>query len=470
MIVRWPHLLTLSLLLAAAPRAAVAQTPLGADEVLRSVEQSLPLLERARLDVDVARGEALEARGAFDLTVKAQGLSVRGFYDNDRVEGLLTQPLAPLGLSAFGGYRAGRGAFAPYDGKAQTLSDGELSVGFQLPLLRDRAIDARRAGRQVTDVGIVRAERGLDKARLTLFKEALGAYWDWVAAGRQRDVAKALLDLAVARDEQLADAVALGQTAPVERTDNLRAILQRRSALALAERQLQMTAIDLSLYVRAADGAPVRPAAERLPRLPTPVAGPEPDETTEIDTALARRPELQALRLERDQQQTALRLAENRVLPSLNLFSQVSRDYGSGAASRAGSSFEAGLAFELPVQRRAATGKSLQAQAKLSGLAQQLRWAEDQVRADVQDALSALATARDVLDVVSEEVRVARELEGLERDRFLLGDSTQFLVNLRELATADAALREAKALADYQKALVSVDGATGRLLDRAPRP
>ena len=75
---------------------------------------------------------------------------------------------------------------------------------------------------------------------------------------------------------------------------------------------------------------------------------------------------------------------------------------------------------------------------------------------------------RAVLDVVSEELQVARELEALERDRFALGDSTQFLVNLRELATADAALREARALADYQKALVAVESATGRLLDRAP--
>ena len=64
----------------------------------------------------------------------------------------------------------------------------------------------------------------------------------------------------------------------------------------------------------------------------------------------------------------------------------------------------------------------------------------------------------------------ARELEGLERDRFQLGDSTQFLVNLRELNTADAAFREVKALADYQKALVDFEAASGRLVDRLPPP
>jgi outer membrane protein TolC len=158
------------------------------------------------------------------------------------------------------------------------------------------------------------------------------------------------------------------------------------------------------------------------------------------------------------------------VLPSLDLYSEFARDFGTGPDSRAGSSFQGGLIFELPFQRRKATGKSLQAQAKLSALTQDLRWAEDRVRADVQDALSALRAARAVLAVVSEELDVARELEQLERDRFALGDSTQFLVNLRELATADAALREARALADYQKALVQVEAATGRLLQRIPNP
>lgn len=468
--VRGTGILMLALGLMADRAPALAQAPLAADEVLISVERALPLLERARRDVDAARGAALEARGAFDLTVKAEGRSVRGFYDNDRAKGVLEQPLAALGLNTFAGYRVGRGAFAPYEGKAQTLSDGEWTAGVELPLLRDRAIDTRRAGRQVADLGVEAASRRLDKARLTFFKDALAAYWNWVAAGRQRDVARALLDLAVARDEQLADAVSLGQIAPVERTDNQRAILQRRSALATADRLLQLHAIELSLYLRAVDGSPVRPPAGRLPEMPPAQPGPLPDEAAEVAAALARRPELQALRVKREQQQAELRLAENGILPALDLFAEVASDSGTGAPSRAGSSFETGVVFQLPVQRRRATGKSLQAQATLSGLAQELRWAEDQIRAEVQDAISALEAARAVLDAVAEEVRVARELEGLERDRFLLGDSTQFLVNLRELATADAALREVKALADYQKALVSVEGATGRLLDRVRAP
>ena len=456
--------------------AARAQSPapsaplLTPTELLGSVERALPLLERARQDVAIAEGEAREARGMFDLSLEASVKTVRGYYDSERLSGILEQPLATLGMTTYGGYRLGRGVFAPYDSRSQTLSDGEFTGGVQLPLLRNRATDPRRAAQQVTALGVEVAERGLDKARLTYFKQALAEYWDWVAAGQQLRVARGLLDLAEARDQQLADAAALGQIAPVERTDNRRAILQRRSALLLAERQLQMKTIDLSLYLRAPDGTPVRPGEHRLPPLPPPMPQPEPDETEALRLAFERRPELEALRIKRAQQAVELRLAENAVLPTLDLFSEVSRDVGSGPASRSGQGLEAGVTFQLPFQRRKATGKVVQVRGKLAGLDQDLRWAEDEIRADVQDALSAGRAARLVLDVVTEELTVARELESLERDRFALGDSTQFVVNLRELATADAALREARARADHQKALVAVDAATGRLLEWPTRP
>lgn len=447
---------------------AAAQSVLTDREVLESVARALPQLERARQQVRLAEGEATESRGAFDLKVKADALGTRGYYDNERFKAVIEQPLAPLGLTTFGGYRAGSGVFAPYDGKAQTLSDGELLAGFSLPLLRNRGIDDRRAGVRVADLGVELAGRDLEKARLTAYKEALSEYWDWVSAGQQRRVAQSLLDIAEARDGQLGDAVALGQVAAIERTDNLRAILQRRSALATAQRQLELQSIDLSLYLRGADGLPVRPAGDRLPALPDAAAPADPDEATAIADALARRPELRALRLKRAQQDVELNLAGNGLLPELDLYAQSSRDYGTGPVSRTGTDVEVGFTFELPFQRRKAEGKTAQVRAKQAVIDQELRWAEDKIRAEVQDALSALTAARAVLAAVSEELAVARELEMLERDRFDLGDSTQFMVNLRELTTADAALRQARALADVQKALVGVEAATGRLLDRVP--
>jgi outer membrane protein TolC len=442
---------------------AVPAAPLEVSEVLASVDRTFPLLERTRRDLDVAAGQALEARGAFDLKIKAEGETLDGFYDNDRFKTSVEQPLAPLGLTLFGGYRASRGKFPSYDEKA-LASEGEFSAGVNLPLLRNRAVDQRRADVRIGDLGVDVAAQNVAKARLSFFKDALKQYWDWVAAGRQFGVARGLLDLAERRDVDLAEAVGLGQLAPVERTDNLRAILQRRSALVTAQRVTEATAIDLSLFYRAPDGTPLRPTMDRVPgTLPEPAPLSPDDELRAIDEALRRRPEIVGLRAKRAQQEVETRLAGNTLLPTLDLFSDISEDYGERALS-------AGVFFELPLQRRKAQGKTRQAQAKLAAIDLDLRYAMDSVRADVQDAASALRAAYASVDLVRQELKVARELEGLERDRFQLGDSTQFLVNLRELNTADAAFREVKALADYQKALVDFEAATGALLDRVPPP
>ena len=445
-----------------------AQAPLEPTEVIRAVERALPLLEQARRDVDIAAGDLTAARGAFDLGVSATSRQLDGEYDNTRFSGLLEQPLTTWGATAYGGYRTGRGTFAIYDGKAETTSAGKVLAGVEVPLLRGRAIDDRRAGRTVAEIGLERSTRQLEAARLGFYTTALSRYWDWVAAGRQLEVARALLALAEARDSQLADAAALGQIAAIERTDNQRAILQRRAALASAERLTEQTAIALSLYYRGADGAPVRPSSDRLPPPAMAASREVPDEAAQIAAALERRPEVQNSRLARERRRVTLRLAENTRLPSLNFFSEVSRERSEG--SKGGGSLEIGVTFKLPVQRRKAVGQTLRAEAALSRADLDVRWTEDQVRAEVQDELSAVRAAAAIRDVVTAEVLVARELERLERDRFELGDSTQFMVNLRELAAADAAVREVRARADYEKAVVRLDRATGRLLDRVPAP
>jgi cobalt-zinc-cadmium efflux system outer membrane protein len=460
--------LAVVLVLAAAPSTARAQAALTPHDVLRAVDRALPLIEQARRDVDAAAGDLVSARGAFDLSLSATGRRLDGEYGNSRLTTMLEQPLTTWGATAYGGYRAGRGTFADYDGKAETTGSGEILAGLEVPLLRGRAIDGRRAGTATAELGVERASRQLDAVRLGHLTAALSSYWDWVAAGRQLAVARALLTLAEVRDTQLVDAVALGQIAAIERTDNLRAIFQRRSALASAQRLFEQAAIDLSLYYRGADGAPVRPSLDRLPPLPTAAAGAEPDEAAEVAGALARRPDVQARRLSRDRQRVELRFAENTQLPTLDFFSEVGRERRESI--KGGNSLEVGLTFSLPVQRRKAIGQTLKAQAALSRADLDLRWVEDQVRAEVQDALSAVRAAAAIRDAVSDEVEVARELERLERDRFDLGDSTQFLVNLRELAAADAAVRDIRAHTDYEKALARLDRATGRVLERLPPP
>lgn len=446
------------------------QAVLTVGEVLSVVDRAFPLLDAARQEQEAAAGDALAARGAFDLNLSASADVLRGnVYSNETAAVGLVQPLTVAGASVFGGYRFGRGTFADYDGKAQTLTDGEWRAGVSLPLLRNRAIDSRRAALTRTALGQQLAEARVAAARLRFLGEAAGRYWDWVAAGQQEAVAARLLSIAEIRDRDLADAIGLGQIAPIERVDNRRAILQRQSGVVAARRQTERQAIGLSLYYRHDDGSQRRPDSATLP--PTIPEPPAPLSRAEIEADIAaasvNRPDVRALLILREQQEVAVDLARNDLLPTLDLFSQVSRDAGRGPNSLAGTELDAGIMFSVPTQRRQGRGARQIALANLTRTDAELRFTRDRVRAEVEDAASALDAALQTLALVKEELEVARDLEQAERERFDLGDSTQFLVNLRELATADAAFREISATAEAHKARVAYDVATGALSARS---
>ncbi len=457
--------------LAGTPLAA--QNTLTVQQVLGAVDRAFPLLDAARQDQEVAAGDALSARGAFDLRLQASGDVFRGeVYDNETAAVSLYQPLTLAGANVFAGYRLGRGTFAPYDGKAQTLTDGEWKAGVSLPLLRNRATDSRRGALARTELGLALADQRVAAARLRFLGEAAVRYWDWVAAGRQQRVAAQVLEIAEVRDRDLAEAIGLGAVAPVERLDNRRAILQRQSGVIGARRNTERQAINVSLYLRGADGAMQRPSDAQLPDT---MPAPPPritDAELAADTARAvdTRPDVRAIQVSRQQQEVTLELARNELLPTFDLFAEVSQDTGDGSRALRGTELDAGASFALPMQRRQGKGLQRAALANLARLSAELRFAQDRVRAEIQDAASALSAALAIVDVVRDEVRVARELEQAERDRFALGDSTQFLINLRELATVDAAFREISATAEAHKARVSYDVATGRLAMTAGLP
>jgi cobalt-zinc-cadmium efflux system outer membrane protein len=460
----------LLLILCAASLAAQeppSAKPLTIDELLASVDRAFPLIEAVVAERRLAEGAATAARGEFDLKLKGEAESQQfGYYRNEMAKGMLEQNTTLWGTTVYGGYRVGRGTYGPYDEKALTLSGGEWSGGFRMPLFKDREIDSRRAGLQTTELGIQGAEFTIAKERLKIYKSALKQYWEWVAAGRQIKVAQDLLTLAEQRNQQLEDTVKLGQLAPVELTDNLRAILQRRSALVNAERYLQGAGIELSLFFRNAAGDPLQPAQERMMPFPEPEPLTPEQEASDTAAAMTARPEIQSLLIKRQQQSVETRFAKNQVQPQLDFYFNYSRDVGAGRLTRRGNEIEGGLLFELPAQRRKALGKQTQAEAKLTMIDAELRFTRDRVLLDVQDAASAVRAAYQVVSVIRDEVKAARQLEEAERARFDLGDSTQFFVNQRELATADAAFREIKALADYHKARAEYAAATARLLER----
>jgi outer membrane protein TolC len=442
---------------------ARAEEPLVLSRLLDKVRIEFPLILAAEEDRNIAQGQRLNALGEFDVRWKTRSMVVSpGYYDRYVLDSLVEKPTSLGGLDIYGGYRQGLGDFAVYDEKAKTMDGGEGRLGFALPLMRDSAIDARRAGLAIADIGIGIADQTVQTKKIEIILKASSAYWKWIAAGRKLTIVGNLLKIAKERDRGLVERVAHGDIAEFERKDNLRGLLFRENQLFAAERLFQEASFELSLYFRDSDGQPKLPGKELLPQMIPPIQAKSPYvEEKLVARAKEKRPELTRLRQEHEQAAISGRHADNQLLPKLDLLLEVSKETGGTDPTRSPTELGSGVQIEVPLQRRKAEGKLAEAQAKQRKLELELQYMNQRVTADIQDAISALTISREQLTVVSKELGYARELEEGERIRFEAGESTILIVNLREQATADSAIRQVDALVHYHLAEAFLHAALG---------
>jgi outer membrane protein TolC len=442
--------------------AASAQRPLTLNEVLDSSRRHAPQVLEAIAKVRQAEGKALAAEGAFDTVIKAEGEArLSGYYDGRIVQGTLTRPIESMGGSLYGGYRVSDGRFPVYEDDRFTNRLGEVKVGAVLSLMRDRLIDDRRFSRSNAriDVDIAEAERLL--TAIGIQRRAIAAYNQWVAAGLRLSVYRDLLKIAKERQVGLRRQVQLGARPGIILTENEQNVLRRETLVVRAEQDLAAAANALSLFLRDANGAPLLPDNARLPAAFPPLAGTSRNPRLRLDA----RPDLRQLDMRLKQSTDRLALDQNSLQPRLDLKLEASQDIGpvgEGGRSRVGTETKVGLSFTLPLERRVAKGRIDQTIAEIDAIRRKRQQTEEQIVAAI-DALAIDVRATGQLRALAEaEQDRATLMARAENRRFMMGASDFFLVNVREEAAADAAVRKLDAayrevVAHAELAVAAVD-------------
>lgn len=443
-----------------APDQVRSTKGLQLSEVLESSRRFAPTILEALATARAADGRVLASEGAFDLLFTGEGFSrVTGFYDGTYLQGKAIQPLTNNGGQIEASYRVSRGDFPVYEDYSFTDQLGELKVRGVFALLRDRAIDDRRFGQR--NALIERDIAGLDALIIAIGvqQRAIQSYGQWVAAGQQVQVYRALVGLAQDRQEGIRRQVQLGARAAILLTENEQNLLRRQSLLVAAERDLANAAQRLSLFWRDQDG---RPRVATPADLPTSLPMIPAARAADPAAILARRPDIKLIEQRLALGETRLELERNRLLPSLRLFAEAGQDFGDqGLGGRSRDPFEAmvGFTFSMPLQNRAAKGQVAAAEANINALEWRRRQSEEQIIAEVAQ-LSTNLTAAERLAVLARDEEVqAEKLASGERRLFQAGASDFFLVNLREDAAANAAIRRLDAefrLAQARADLVAV--------------
>lgn len=435
--------------------------PLALDDVLQTVKTQYPPLLAAWLQQDIANGRVRQAQGAFDPVVMAS-LNFRpiDYYQGATTNLLIDQPLL-TGGSIYGGYRLSTGSLASYDRKDRTSPEGEAILGARIPLLRDRSIDSRRANIGKAGVDRELADPLILRQYINFHRAARIAYYNWISAGLRLTIAENVLNIAKQRDEFLKSQADAGAIAPIVLVDNRRLVVSREIAVVNATRRLDATAIELSLFHRDAKTTdPILPKRSELPTFPQPQAVDELQLISERGRAIFRRPEIREIDLLVSKGQIDKRLAENNLMPNVDLSMELNQAIGNGVPSDIERTELNGLLrFSVPIGRNEAKGRLAAIDAGIKQLAQRRQFAQDQILAESNNTFQELQTAFEALKQTKTNVELARQLETAESDRFKEGASDLLSLQIREQARLEAEFLEVDANLAYFRALADYNAA-----------
>lgn len=438
---------------------------LDLSHVLASVERQYPPLLMAMIERDITGGRLQSAHGVFDLGLFAKlYANPAGYYQYGTLDVGVEQFTGLWGSTIFGGYRLNRGDELPTYYSNRTQEGGEPRVGLNVPLLRDGSIDRRRANLRKAEIDRDLADPFIARQRLEVIRAATVAYVSWVAAGQRWQLAESLLQLAKDRTDALNQQSQAGLVARIVLTDNERLVVAREIGVVQARRRFEAASLALSLFYRTDAGDPVLASRERLPSdFPKPDPVDRTQVAADIASALRRRPELQRLQLTLDKLQVDQKLARNQMQPNLDVGVTVSQDIGDKTYfDKSQFELQAGLEFKLPAQRREAQGRLAEVSAQIEQVSNDLRFARDRIRMEVEDTLSAVFAAQEQIQQTTRNVSLALELQSAEEERFRRGAVDLLALQIREQAAYDAqilgvdALAElARAIADYRVAIAA---------------
>ena len=422
-------------------------------QFLQSILLAHPVLQSAAFERNIADAELQSALGGFDPVLRSQyELKYEGWQATpDRINHFSAGIEMPLNTLFGPKISAGfdRGIGSSINSEDRTSLAGQGVVGISLPLWSGVATDRRRTNFGKAQLRPLLADANQRFEQNNLLRAAGLQYWHWAEASEQLRVTEDVLALALQRAAYIAARARRGEVAALDSVEALQEVERRRGENFRARRILEQANIDASVYLWTETGIPraLTQSPQSLPALPN-------VDSLQIridrERAMTMRPELQ--RLDFTQQSTSLdiNLARESQKPLIEAKTQWL--YYPGSSNN--DNLKVGFDFMMPLFFRTASAQTELLTISLERTRLQTAQTSRFINAEIDNAISALQRAAERLDAADKETRFAVQMEEGERKRFLAGETSLLIVNLRERAAAEARTRMISARADYLRAWV----------------
>lgn len=371
------------------------------------------------------------------------------------------------------------------------FSSPSTSVTVTQPLLRGRgrAVNLRY-------VRIANVNRGVSRLLfeqqvLELIYGVSRIYFDLVSLGENVSVKQEALRAAEKLRQDNANQVIEGTLAPIELTRVAALVSSSQFDLAQAQGLYRQEEVILrNLLVRT--NAPVFSAlfSEIVPtdRIVVPDLLELPPVAELIAAGLAKRPDVAQSELQVKTGQISVAASRNQVLPQLNAYANY-QGRGSSEVSyealgtpgtalptppvnlatgglRTSTIYQAGIELTLPLRNRVAASDAARDAIQLRQLQARKEKLAEQVREDVENAAIAVETAFAAYKAAVASRSYQEQLLETERDRLLVGQSTNLSIVQDEAYVAQARSTEIAARSNWAKARVELDRDVGDLLEK----
>lgn len=310
-------------------------------------------------------------------------------------------------------------------------------------------------------------------------------YYDLVALTEDVAVRQQTLVAARALYENDRIQAEVGTLAPLELTRVQALVASTELDLTRSQGLLEQQGVILkSLLTRRGTADPLIAGAAIVPmdQLVIPATDEVASAPQLVGIALSNRPDLAQASLQLRNGEDTLTGSRNQVRPQVDLFGSVQTRGSISTSTIAGPSnapatassistrsdrlYEAGIQLGLPLRNRVAQADAARDELQLRQMQARYQLLENQVRAEVEDALAAVRIARTAHEAAVRSRQYQEQLLQTERERFAVGASTNFLIVQDQAALAQARSSEVVARSDYVKARSALDRALGTILSR----
>jgi outer membrane protein TolC len=334
---------------------------------------------------------------------------------------------------------------------------------------------------------------------MNTLQTVVNLYWDLLYYRENVRVAEEALKYAQTLMKDNTRQVEIGALAAIEITRAKSEVAARQQALILAQtsyhQQEETLKTALAKHVDA-DLAGV--AIEPTDKLPEPTPNDIPSLEEALNEAAKNRPEIEQQKLNMRNIDITIQQDRNRLLPNLGVFATymptglsghflcggnplyepacpagVAHYIPGGAGDSLSQvfrnvypSYSLGVSLSIPIRNRQAQADAATALIQERQMRVQLQQQINKVQQDVRNAVIAVTQARAQIDAAKESTALYKETLAGEQKKFLLGESTPFLVIQAERDVANAEGAEAQARDAYAKALTQFAQATATILEK----